>query len=122
MPAAMPRRQFTYADKAAMLARGEPFVVHPSEVAKCTSAYQTDPEILLGCIIVSGTLDTAFVLRTETHLNAGIAIDEDERSAYDAFRRVWSTPNNIERAAVLQWAERIAGRKHRGGFKWTRPS
>jgi hypothetical protein len=30
----------------------------PVEAAKSTAAYQTDPEIRLGCIIVSGTLDT----------------------------------------------------------------
>jgi len=50
----------TLADKNAMLARGEPFIVHPAQVAKLTAAYETDPEILLACIIESGTLDCVF--------------------------------------------------------------
>jgi hypothetical protein len=98
----MPREQITRAERDALLARGEPFIVHPREVAKCTQAYQTDPEILLGCIIVSGTLDTAASLRTEQHLAYGIAITAAERAAYDAFRRVWQTPTDQERAAVMQ--------------------
>jgi hypothetical protein len=121
----MPRRQFTRADKDAMLARGEPFIVDPREVVKTTSAYQTDPEILLGCIIVSGTLDTAAILRTEQRITHGIEINPDERKAFDAFRRVWQSPTDPERSAVLQWAERIAKatrRSHRGGFQWRGPS
>jgi hypothetical protein len=34
---------------------GRPYIVSPREVAKTTQAYRTDPEILLACIIVSGT-------------------------------------------------------------------
>ena len=102
------RRSLTYADKQAMLARGEPFVVHPREVAKITAAYQTDPEILLGCIVVSGTLDTAIILRAEQHLQHGIKVDEAGQTAYDAFRRVWSQPTDDERTAVLKFAERYA--------------
>jgi len=102
------QRSTTYADKQAMLARGEPFVVHPREVAKVTAAYQTDPEILLGCIVVSGTLDTAIVLRVEQQLQHGIEIEEAGQAAYDAFRRVWSQPTDGERAAVLKFAARYA--------------
>jgi hypothetical protein len=121
----MPSRQFTRAERDALLARGEPFVVHPREAAKTTKAYQTDPEILLGCIIVSGTLDTAAVLRTDQDLPYGVTITADELAAYDAFRRVWQRPTAQERAAVLVWAERIAEasrRKHRGAFQWSGPS
>jgi hypothetical protein len=116
----MPRRRFTLADKNALLARGEPFVVHPAEVAKCTAAYQTDPEILLACIIVSGTLDTAVILRTEQHLAHGIAITDEARTAYEAFRRVWSQPTDAERTAVMTWATRVAGRDDRA-WRWTKP-
>jgi len=119
---AVPRRNFTRAEKDALLAQGEPFIVAPREVVKATAAYQTDPEILLGCIIVSGTLDTAAVLRTDHNLNyPAVTIEDAERAAYDAFRRVWQSPTAEERSAVLQWAERIAKasrRPHRGGFQW----
>jgi hypothetical protein len=121
----MPRRNFTRADRDALLACGEPFVVHPREVAKTTAAYQTDPEILLGCIIVSGTLDTAMVLRADQQLAHDIHIDPEHRAAYDAFRRVWQSPTAEERSAVLEWAERIAkGSRspHRGHFQWKGPS
>jgi hypothetical protein len=74
---------------------------------------------LLGCIIVSGTLDTAAILRTEVNLAHGIAITDDERAAYEAFRRVWSQPTDAERAAVMSWARRLA----RGDrvLRWTLP-
>jgi hypothetical protein len=107
------------------LAGGEPFIVHPHEVAKSTAAYQTDPEILLGCIIVSGALDTGEVLKTDILLTHGLEITDDDRAAFDAFRRVWQFPTDDERAAVLKWAERIARqsrRPHRRSFQWTRPS
>jgi (p)ppGpp synthase/HD superfamily hydrolase len=69
----MSRRPANLPDKkAAQLARGEPWVVHPAEVAQSMATYQTDPEILLACIIVSGTLDTAAILRTETQLAHGV--------------------------------------------------
>ena len=116
------RSRSTFADKQAMLARGEPFIVLPAEVAKATATYQTDPEIILGCIIVSGTLDTAAVLRTITLLTHGLAVGDAERAAFDAFRRVWATPTEDERAAVLQWAARIATQKRGargGGFRWS---
>lgn len=60
----MSRRSMILADKHAMLARGEPFIVHPAEVAKFTAVYETDPEIILACIVESGTFDTSAVLRT----------------------------------------------------------
>lgn len=104
------KHSMTHAErKAALLARGEPVVVHPEEVAKCTAAYESDPEILLGCIVVSGTLDTAAVLTTETRLAHGIAVAADELAVYQAFRRVWSKPTDDELAEMVEWARRIAG-------------
>jgi hypothetical protein len=105
-----PRRRISPADKNATLARGEPFVVAAAEVAKCMAAYRTDPEILLGCMIISGTLDTATVLRTEIQIASGIPITDRQLAAYFAFRRVWQAPTDAERTAVLQWAERLAPR------------
>jgi hypothetical protein len=90
-----------------------------AEVARCTAAYRTDPEILLGCIIVSGTLDTAAVLRTEIQVANGIPITNDQLAAYIAFRRVWTAPTEQERGAVLNWAERI---NPRSAFGWTTPA
>jgi hypothetical protein len=107
------------------LAGGEPFIVHPREVAVTTAAYQTDPEILLGCIIVSGARDTVEVLKTDILLTHGLEITDNDRAAFDAFRRVWQFPTDDERAAVLKWAKRIAKqsrRPHRGGFQWRGPS
>jgi hypothetical protein len=107
------------------LAGGEPFIVHPREAAKSTAAYQTDPEILLGCIIVSGARDTGEVLKTDVLVTRGLEVSDDDRAAFDAFRRVWQFPTGDERATVLKWAERIAKqsrRPYRRGFQWTRPS
>lgn len=120
----MPRvRRPTFAEKtAAMLARGEPVVVHPAEAARCTAAYQTDPEVLLACIIVSGNLNTIDVLATETRLAHGIAVADGERAAFDAFRRVWQVSTDNERAAVLKWAKRSAAPRHCGSFRWTTPT
>jgi hypothetical protein len=121
----MPRRQFTRAEKDALLARGQPFIVAPRDVVKTTAAYQSDPEILLACIIVSGTLDTAAVLRTDQNLNYRVKIEDTDRAAYDAFRRVWQSPTPEQRSAVLRWAERIAKasrRPHHAGFQWRGPS
>jgi hypothetical protein len=96
----VPRRNFTPAEKDALLAQGEPFIVAPREVVKTTAAYQTDPEILLGCIIVSGTLDTAAVLSTDQNLYYRVKIEDADRAAYDTFRRVWQSPIAEERSAV----------------------
>lgn len=104
-----------------MLARGEPFLVHPSELAKSTAAYQTDPEILLGCMIVSGSLDTAVILRTEILLGNGLKVTEEARASFDAFRRVWSQPTTSEREAVMSWAKRLAGGGDRT-FRWSKPT
>ena len=88
--------------EAAQPARGEPWVVHPKEVAKSTAAYQTDPEILFGCIIVSGTLDSAAVLQTDIVLTHGGATTETARIAHDAFRGVWQSPTVQEATNVRQ--------------------
>jgi hypothetical protein len=122
----MSRRSANLRDrKATQLGRGEPWVVHPAEVAKSTAAYQTDREILLACIIVSGTLDTAIVLRADMRLAHGIAITDDERISYDAFRRVWQFPTEREHASVLMWAAKIAaatGNRHGDALRWSKPT
>ncbi len=99
----------------ALLARGKPIVIVPREVVKIAKHYRTelaiagdDPEILLGCIIVSGALDTAEVLKSDIHLTLGLKITDMERTAFNAFCRVWKCPTDAERAAVQGWAERIA--------------
>jgi hypothetical protein len=102
------------------LARGQPFIVAPREVAKCTKDYRTDPEVILGCIIVSGTLDTAEVLRAEILLKHNATITDAQRAAHVAFSRVWSKPTEQERQAVMTWAEKIAGKPKK--FSWNGPS
>jgi|SRR5208337_193060 len=57
----------TYADKQAMLARGEPWIVHPREVAKLAEFQGTDPEIILVCILEAGILDTADIRASIHH-------------------------------------------------------
>jgi hypothetical protein len=105
--------RMTLADKNAMLARGEPYIVHPSEVAKFTAVYETDPEILLACIVESGTLDTSAVLRTVQRMLNALAITDEERVRFEAFRRLWSYPTDNERAAVIALAQRIAANNDR---------
>jgi hypothetical protein len=51
----------------------------------------------------------------------GIAITEEQRAAYDAFRRGWSQPTDADRGAVTAWARRIARRSDRA-FRWTSPA
>lgn len=110
-------RSATRAERDAILAKGEPFIVAASEVTKVMqlqSFYQSDPEIILGCIIVSGTLDTAVVLRAEQHSHHGMAISEEELFAHMMFDLVWREPTEEQREAVLRWAEKIrAGRPKR---------
>lgn len=82
--------------------------------------YRTDPEVILGCIIASGTLDTAEVLRAEISLSYGGAVTDAQRAAHEAFRRVWSAPTDLERETVLSWAQKIAGKKPKT-FMWSGP-
>jgi len=114
----MPRPRTILADKNAMLARGEPFIVHPAEVAKFTAAYETDPEIILACIIESGTLDTSAVLRTALRIANALPVTDEESAAFEAFRWVWSCPTDKERAAVMALVERISGKNARS-LRWT---
>jgi len=102
-------KKFTLQDKEALLKQGEPFVVHPREVAKVfPPECGTSPAIILGCILVSGTLDTSQVLMSEVKVSLGLALDKDEQRARDAFRRVWAAPTEDERAAVMEMAEKVA--------------
>jgi hypothetical protein len=55
------------ADKQAMPARGEPWIVHPREVAKLPEFQGTDPEIILACILEAGILDTADIRASIHH-------------------------------------------------------
>jgi hypothetical protein len=113
-----PRRNRSLAHKSALLASGRPWIVPPEEVAKCTKAYSTDPEILLACIVISGTLDTAELLRAIIHIDAQIALSPDQERAYQAFRRVWANPTPAECAKVIRWAE---GLVQKPGHRWRWP-
>ena len=84
-----------------------PVIIAPREVAKGFHGYDTDPEILLDCMIVSGSYDTAIVCRADNCIGHKIDISEEERAAYKAFRRVWSQPTEEETELVLNWARRI---------------
>jgi hypothetical protein len=114
-------RRMTLADKNAMLARGEPFIVQRAEVAKFTAVYETDPEIILACIIESGTLDTSAVLRTVQRMVNALPVTDKENAAFEAFRRVWSDPTDKERAAVMALAQRISGKNARP-LHWGEPT
>ena len=77
----------------------EPYVVHPREAAKAFPGYDTDPEILLACILTSGTYDTSEICRTEINLANELAPATGiEAERYEAFRRVWSQPTEEEKA------------------------
>lgn len=114
----MARRSMSLAGKDAMLARGEPYIVHPAEVAKFTAAYETDPEIILACIIARGALDTSAVLKTALRIANALPVTDEESAAFEAFRWVWSYPTDTERAAVVALAERISGKNARS-LRWT---
>lgn len=95
------------------------FIVDPREVAKSGfQAYRTDPEILLACMIVSGTVNTARICRTSIRLANELApATAEEAQRYEAFLRVWSDPTDEETTAVLQWARRIAANPQKP-FAW----
>ena len=93
--------------KNAGLKKGQPFIVDPREAAKAFKGYDTSPEVLLACIVVSGTLDTAEILRTEILLANEMQITGEQQRSYDAFRRVWATPTEAESDAVMELAEKI---------------
>lgn len=101
-------KKTAFQEKEALLKQGKPFVVHPKEAAKVFKECDTSPEILLACIVVSGTLDTAYALQAELKIFHGLALDKDEQRARDAFRRVWAAPTEDERAAVMEMAEKFA--------------
>lgn len=89
-----------------------------SEVAKSFQAYETDPEILLACMIVSGTTNTAEICRTEISLANDLApATGAEAERYEAFRRVWKHPTSKERDAVVKLARRIAKHQQKP-FVW----
>ena len=112
--------RMTYADKQAMLARGEPWIVHPREVAKLPEFQGTDPEIILACILEAGILDTADILKTAINQRHGLAVTDDAKAAYEGFRRVWRQPTDEQRAAVLNRASRImvGSRTRRRDLQW----
>jgi hypothetical protein len=67
-------------------------------------------------------LDTAEVLRAEMGLSHRYEITDAQREAHIAFRRVWASPTQEERQAVIVWAEKIAAFSHRrprsSSFTW----
>lgn len=73
----------TYADKQAMLARGEAWLVHPREVAKLPEFHGTDPEIILACILEAGVLDTGEILKTAIDQRHGLAVTDEAKAAYE---------------------------------------
>ena len=93
---------------------------YPRAVAKIFRAYHTDPEILLACMIVSGTKNPAEVCRTELNLADNLSPSTSEEAyRYEAFRRVWKEPTAEEEAFVFQLARRIA-RDANKAFAWTK--
>jgi hypothetical protein len=112
--------RITYADKQAMLARGEPWVVHPREVAKLPEFHGTDPEIILSCILEAGILDTGDILKTAINQRLGLAVTDQDTAAYELFRRVWQRPTDEQRRAVSARALRIvkASRTRRRALHW----
>jgi hypothetical protein len=64
-------------------------IVAPAEINKHTKHYRTDAEVLLGCILVSGTRDTAVVLSAEIAFQQGTDLSAFQLAAHAAFRRVW---------------------------------
>jgi hypothetical protein len=89
----------------------------PSKLARYAPTGPAPAAVRARLFAVSGTLDIADIRRTEQHLAHNIDVSEAERAAYDAFRRVWQRPTETERAAVLNWAGRIAGAKP-GTLRW----
>jgi (p)ppGpp synthase/HD superfamily hydrolase len=112
--------RMTYADKQAMLARGEPWVVHPREVAKLPEFHGTDPEIILACILEAGVLDTGDILKTAINQRLGLTVTDEAKAAYAVFQRIWQQPTDEQRRAVLARALRIAtgSKTRRQNFEW----
>jgi hypothetical protein len=68
------------------------------EVAKVMQPfYQSEPEIILGCIIVSGSPDTAIVLRAQPYLIHGIDLSEEELLAICFSLRCWKLQGETAR-------------------------
>ena len=114
----------TYEEKQARLERGIPYVVHPREVKKAFKDTETCPEIILGCMLVSGVLDTSEIMITHIHLAHGISITEEQQRAYDNFRRVLDSPTEEEETLVFQHAWEIAAttsKKLKKPFHWYNP-
>jgi len=84
-------------------------VVHPREAAKAFPGYDTDAEILLGCVLTSGTYDTSEICRTEIHLANELAPPTGiEAEHYEDFRRVRSQPTEEGKVRVINSANEIA--------------
>src|SRR4029077_4675726 len=96
------------AEKQALLAKGQPWIVHPREVAKLPEFHGTDPEIILACIIEAGILDTGEILKTVIDHRLGLTLTNEARAAYEVFRRIWQQPPGEQRRTVLDRALRIA--------------
>ena len=97
----------TYEQKMALLESGQPFIVQPREVEKVFKDTLTSPEVILGCIIVSGTLDTSVILETEILLAHNMALTDEQHKSHQDFMRVLENPTEEEKESVFDWARKI---------------
>ncbi len=93
------------------------FLVNIHEVSAIMAEHKASPEIIIACIVVSGTLDTRRILRSEIILAGGGLVSGKERAAYDAFLRVFRNPQGDEMAKVKQFA-RDFGLRHPDELVW----
>jgi len=111
-------------EKKAGLEQGKPFVVHPREVLKIfPPECGASPAIILGCMLVSGALDTALVLKAQVCLFNGIPMTPEQEAAWKAFMRVWASPTPDERQEVILAATKIVFQFRLEGksFEWNPP-
>jgi (p)ppGpp synthase/HD superfamily hydrolase len=108
------------AQKQALLANGEPWIVHPREVAKLPEFHGTDPEIILACILEAGVLDTGDILKTAIDHRLGLTVTDEAKATYEIFRRIWQHPTEEQRRTVFDRASRIAtaSKTRRRNFQW----
>ena len=117
-------KRLSYEEKKAGLEQGKPFVVHPREVLKIfPPECGTSPAIILCCILVSGTPDTALVLKAQVCLLNGIPMTSEQEAAWKAFMRVWASPTQDEREEVIVAATKIVFQCRLEGksFEWNPP-
>ena len=82
-------------------------IVDPREVAKSFKDFDMSPEIILGCIIMSGIRDTAEICRIDGLLANGVEITPEQAALYDSFKRIAKNPTITEIQRVTVWAVTI---------------